>query len=144
MSVKQKLDALDFTLNVLREHEKMLDLYEQRLQNLVRDLERKHKIPEMPLDIVNIINLLEYRPFKTNLLNFYKNGEVEGEHVLLDLKFNVKFTLRKLDEEINDSKWVISLFEEMNDDYEYIESKEFDTESKMFAWLIRYIWNQSN
>lgn len=50
MSVKSKLDTLDFIINILIEHEKKLDLLIDRLEkntNLIEDIIKKEKLIEM-------------------------------------------------------------------------------------------------
>ena len=50
MSVKSKLDTLDFIINILIEHEKKLDLLIDRLEkntNMIEDIIKKEKLIEM-------------------------------------------------------------------------------------------------
>ena len=49
MSVKTKLDTLDFIISILVEHEKKLDLLINRLENnadLIEDIIKKEKLVE--------------------------------------------------------------------------------------------------
>jgi len=50
MSVKSKLDTLDFIINILIEHEKKLDLLIDRLEkntNMIEDIIKEEKLIEM-------------------------------------------------------------------------------------------------
>jgi hypothetical protein len=144
LSLKQKMDSLDFTLNILREHERALDLLEQRLGSLVRELDRRVSSDEQSLEVFTLINLLEYRPFETPSFSFYKKPGGSGDHALIDKIYNRKLVFGRSREKSNVSLWSVQVFKGTEETSEKpMESHYFDSERTMLAWMIRYMLRES-
>ena len=147
MSLKQKLDSLDFTLNILREHERSLDILEQRLGSLVRDLDQRVSSRVQSLDIVTLIDLFEYKAFETSSFSFYQESDNKGNYVLIDNIYDRRLVFGESEENLDTRFWFVSVFHGVETRVKNsTEHHYFDSERMMLAWIVRYMnryWRQS-
>jgi hypothetical protein len=139
MSLKQKMDVLDFVITVLREHELALDKLKDRFENILGEVEEKIVYKETGLEISSIINLLENKPFETNFISFYDEPNTRGDHTIIDKKNNRKLIFGRSHEKSNIDLWNVYQYslEETTD--RKTEQHYFDSEKTMLAWIIRYL-----
>lgn len=145
VNVKEKMDALDLIINVLRDHEKALDDLERRFEKLMHRLD-KNETEEKNLvagssDVMStILDLLEYQPFSNSSFSFECKTGTDGRCVLTDYRNNRALSFGKSDVKANIPLWSVNVFEgEGKTDSDPVESYYFDSESSMHAWLIRYV-----
>ena len=133
MSLKLKMDVLDFIINVLRDHERTLD-------NICHELEQR-LVSEGPyVTISTILSLLEYRAFETPSFSFFRKPNTLGDYVLIDQINNQKLIFGRSPAQSNAYLWNVNLFqvgEGISD--KQLESHYFDSERMMLAWIIKYM-----
>jgi hypothetical protein len=145
VNVKEKMDALDLIINVLRDHEKALDDLERRFEKLMRRLD-KNDVEEKSIvagssDVMStILALLEYQPFSNSSFSFECKVSADGCCVLTDYRNNRALSFGRSDIKANIPLWSVNVFEgEEKTDSDPVESCYFDSESSMHAWPIRYV-----
>ena len=133
MSLKQKMDVLDFIINVLREHERRLDIICQELEQRVVS-----ENPYVPRS--TILSLLEYIAFETPSFSFFRKPSTLGDYVLIDYINNRKLIFGRSHAESNVYLWNVYLFQVSEGiSNKQLESHAFDSEGIMLAWIIRYM-----
>jgi len=139
MGSNSKIDIMEFTLNVLMEHEKNLDELNNRFEGLLNELSNNQNVvPNNFVTVKLILNLIQYKLFDNPYYSFKKNPVRNKEYILHDKRNDLYFLVSTTAITSNIPFWTISVSDSINFDKE-MESHHFNSEAGMFSWIISYM-----
>ena len=139
MGSNSKIDIMEFTLNVLMEHEKNLDESNNRFEKLLDELSNNQSItPNNFVTVEVILKLIQYKSFENPYYSFMKNPGKKREHFLHDKRDDLFFLVSSSAITSNIPFWTIRVSDSVDFEKEK-ESHHFNSEAGMFSWIISYM-----
>ena len=139
MGSNSKIDIMEFTLNVLMEHEKNLDELNKRFEGLLNELSDNQSIvPNNFVTVGIILKLIQYKSFENPYYSFMKNPVRHKEHILHDKRDGLFFLVSSSAITSTIPFWTISVSDSVDFEKEK-ESHHFNSEAGMFSWIISYM-----